>query len=114
MVWYSHLFKNFSQLVVFHRVKGFGIVNNDTYISIYICGVPGASAIKNLPVIQETCRRHKRLRFESWVRKTLWSKKWQLTPVFSPGESHGQISLAGYSPWGHKELDTTEEAICEP
>ena len=32
----------------------------------------------------------------------------QLTPVFLPGESHGQRSLAGYSPWGHKELDTTE------
>ena len=33
---------------------------------------------------------------------------WQPTPVFLPGESHGQRSLAGYSPWGHKELDTTE------
>ena len=31
------------------------------------------------------------------------------TPVFLPGESHGQRSLAGYSPWGHKELDTTEQ-----
>ena len=30
------------------------------------------------------------------------------TPVFLPGESHGQRSLAGYSPWGHKESDTTE------
>ena len=32
----------------------------------------------------------------------------QPTPVFLPGESHGQRSLEGYSPWGHKELDTTE------
>ena len=32
---------------------------------------------------------------------------WQPTPVFLPGESHGQRSLAGYSPWGHKELDVT-------
>ena len=32
----------------------------------------------------------------------------QLTPVFLPGESHEQRSLAGYSPWGHKELDTTQ------
>ena len=32
------------------------------------------------------------------------------TPVFLPGESHGQRSLADYSPWGHKELDTNEEA----
>ena len=30
------------------------------------------------------------------------------TPVFLPGESHGEGSLAGYSPWGHKESDTTE------
>ena len=34
--------------------------------------------------------------------------KWQPTPVFSPGKSHGQRSLAGYSPWGHRESDTTE------
>ena len=37
-----------------------------------------------------------------------WRKAWQPTPVFLPGESHGQRSLAGYSPWSHKELDTTE------
>ena len=33
---------------------------------------------------------------------------WPSTPVFLPGESHGQRSLVGYSPWGHKESDTTE------
>ena len=37
-----------------------------------------------------------------------WRGKWQPTPVFFPGESHGQRSLVGYSPWGHKESDTTE------
>ena len=37
-----------------------------------------------------------------------WRKKWQPTPVFLPGESHGQRSLVGYSPWGRKKLDTTE------
>ena len=36
-------------------------------------------------------------------------RKWQPTPVFLPGESHGQRSLAGYSPWGGKESDTTEQ-----
>ena len=35
-------------------------------------------------------------------------KEWQPTPVLLPEESHGQRSLMGYSPWGHKELDTTE------
>ena len=43
------------------------------------------------------------------VRKIPWRRKWQPTPVFLPGKSHGQRSLVGYSPWGHKELDTTEQ-----
>ena len=38
-----------------------------------------------------------------------WRRKWQPTPMFLPGESHGQRSLVGYSPWGHKESDTTEQ-----
>ena len=37
-----------------------------------------------------------------------WRRKWQPTPVFLPGESHGQGSLAGCGPWGHRESDTTE------
>ena len=37
-----------------------------------------------------------------------WRRKWQPTPVFLPGESHGWRNLVGYSPWGHKESDTTE------
>ena len=40
--------------------------------------------------------------FDSWVRKISWRRKWQLTPLFLPGESHGQRSLAVYSPWGCK------------
>jgi len=39
----------------------------------------------------------------------LWRRAWQPTPVFLPGEFHGQRSLAGYSPWGRKELDMTEQ-----
>ena len=49
-----------------------------------------------------------RCRFYPWVRKIPWSREWWLTPVFLPGKSHGQRSLAGYCLWGHKELDTTE------
>ena len=41
---------------------------------------------------------------------TYWRRKWQPTPVVLLGESHGQRSLVGYSPWGHKESDTTEYA----
>ena len=56
------------------------------------------------------CRRLKRHRFNPWVRKILWSRKWQPTPVFLPGKFHGQRSLAGYNAWGHKKLDMTEHA----
>jgi len=47
--------------------------------------------------------------FDPPVRKIPWRREWQSTPVFLPGEFHGQRSLAGYSPWGCKELDTTEQ-----
>ena len=43
-----------------------------------------------------------------WIRKIPWRRKWHPTPVFLPGESHGQRSLAGCSLWGRKESDTTE------
>ena len=54
------------------------------------------------------CRRCKGCGFNPWVGKILWRKKWQPTPVFWPGKFHQQRSLVDYSPWGHKELDTTE------
>ena len=41
--------------------------------------------------------------------RILWSRKWQTTPVFLPEKSHGQRSLAGSSPGGHKEMDMTEQ-----
>ena len=46
--------------------------------------------------------------FSPWVRKIPWRRAWQPTPVFLPGESHGQRSLAGYSSSGCKEWDTME------
>ena len=51
---------------------------------------------------KESACQHGRCRFSPWVRKIPWKRKWQPTPVFLPGEFHGQRSLAGYSPWGHK------------
>ena len=54
------------------------------------------------------CRRHNRHKFDPWVRRIPWSRKWKLTPVSLPGESHGQRSLVGYNPWGHKESDMTD------
>ena len=50
-----------------------------------------------------------RTRFDPWIGKIPWKRKWQPTPVFLPGKSHGQRSLAGYSPWGRKESDMTEK-----
>ena len=52
---------------------------------------------------------------ESWVGSLGWEdpleKGMAVQSAFLPGESHGQRSLAGYSPWGHKKLDTTEQLI---
>ena len=52
----------------------------------------------------KTCKRH---RFDPWVGKICWSRKWHPTPVFLPGKFHAKRSLLCYSPWGHKELDMT-------
>ena len=46
--------------------------------------------------------------FSPWVGKIPWRREWLPTPVFLPGEFHGQRNLAGYSPWGRKESDMTE------
>ena len=54
------------------------------------------------------CRRCRRHRFHPWVGKIPWRRAGQPTPVFLPGESHGQRSLGGYSLRGHKESDMTE------
>ena len=61
-------------------------------------------------VKEPTCqwRKHKKCRFTPWVGKIPWRRKWQPSPLFLPGEPHEQRSLAGYSAWGHTELDTTE------
>ena len=44
-----------------------------------------------------------------WVRNIPWRREWQPSPIFLPGEFHGQRSLAGYSTWGYKESDMTEQ-----
>ena len=59
-------------------------------------------------VAQSICLQCGRPGFDPWVGKIPWRRKWQPTPVFLPGESHGWRSLVGYSPRGCKESDTTE------
>ena len=62
---------------------------------------PGGSMVKKSPTTQE-------MGFNPWVGKIPWRREWQPTPAFLPGKSHGQRSLAGYSPWGCKASDKTE------
>ena len=57
---------------------------------------------------ERICLQCRRPGFDPWIEKIPWRRAWQPTPVFLPGESHGQRSLVGYSPWGCKELHTTE------
>ena len=57
------------------------------------------------------CRRRKRHGFDPWAGKIPWRRKWQPAPVFLPEKFHGRRSPAGYSPWGCKELDTTEHTL---
>ena len=69
---------------------------NIIYMSIL--GFPGGSVAKNPPANAGD-------RFDPWSRKIFWRRKCQPCPVFLPGKPHGQRSLVGYSPWGHKESD---------
>ena len=62
--------------------------------------------VKSLPANA----RNTRPRFDLWVRKTPWKTVWQPTPVFLPGESHGQRNWWG--PPGHKEMHMTENLAC--
>ena len=61
--------------------------------------------VKNPPAMQE-------LQVQPWVGKISWRRAWQPTPVFLPGESHGQRNLAGYSPWGRRQSDMTSNFTC--
>ena len=57
---------------------------------LYNRGFPCGLVVKNLPAME--------IRFDPWVEKIPWRRKWQPTLVFLPGKSRGQQSLAGYSP----------------
>ena len=88
--------------------KGYGNNNNIKYIyypgKLSLSGFPGGSDGKRICL---QCRF--RLGFDPWIRKIPLRSKWLPTPVSLPGEFHGQRSLVGYSPWGHKELDMTKQ-----
>ena len=73
-----------------------------------LCLLVKLEGILRWPSGKELACQCRRFGFSPWVRKILWRRKWQPSPVFSPGKSHGQRSLAGYCPCGHRELDMTE------
>ena len=80
----------------------------DSFLWLYsIPGLPGWCSGKESAY---QCRRHKRCKFDPWVGKIPWSRKWQPTPVLLPEKFHGQRSLAGWSPQGCKESDKTERS----
>ena len=72
--------------------------------SFFFFTSPVAQMVKRLPAMQET-----RVRSLGWEDPQ--RRKWQPTPVRLPGKSHGQRSLVSYSPWGCKELNTTEQLL---
>ena len=65
--------------------------------------------MRRLSTQARQCRRCKKYGFNPWIRKIPWSREWLPTPVFLPGKFLRQRNLAGYRPWGCKELDTTEQ-----
>ena len=78
---------------------------NQYHILRHICEIWDSlvgQMVKNLPTMQKP-------RFNPWVGKIPWSRKWQPTPVFFPGKLQGQRSLVGCSPWGGKGSDMTEQ-----
>ena len=105
--------QNLSSLITWERFVPGKSCASDRYVSV-VClwGLytkePTASLVaqmaRNLPIIRETWD----VGLVPGLGRFPWRRAWLPTPVFSPGESHGQRSLASYSPFGHKELDMTE------
>ena len=82
-------------------------------VRVSLSGFPGGTVVNNVVKGKKksACqlRRHRRHKFDHWVRKTPWRRKWQPAPVFLPEESHGQRSLAGYK-GSNTESNTAEWA----
>ena len=68
----------------------------------------GASLVAGSGGKESACLQCRRPRFDPWIGKSPWRKEWLPIPVFLPGEFHGQRILVGYSPWDHKQSNTTE------
>ena len=75
------------------------------FLNCYICGnlLHGLGLPWWLSCKQPACQR-RRCGFDLWVKKIPWRRKWQPTPAFLSGKSHGRRSVAGYSPWSPKRV----------
>ena len=71
--------------------------------------IPGSTSFPDSSVGKKICLQCGRSGFDPWVGKILWRRQWHPTPVLLPGKSHGRRSLVGYSPWGPKESNMTEQ-----
>ena len=78
-----------------------------SYMSVFY-----ASAVGSVVKDPHECRRPKRCRFNPCVGKICWRRKWESTPVLLPSKFHGQGSLVGYSPWGHKHDGAPMQPSC--
>ena len=86
--------------------------NSNIYLLYKVVRAKNYSSIVYLSLVAQMvkiCLQCGRPGFHPWVGKILWRRAWQPTPVFLPGESHGQRSLVGYTPWGHEETGITEQ-----
>ena len=83
----------------------------NTYVQLYISKASSnfdARASLVTQMVKNLCVQGRRPGFDPWVKKITWRREWLPTPVFLPGEFHGQRRLASHSPWGCKESDTTK------
>ena len=102
--WGSH--RHRKQTYGYQREKagGWGDGLNRRWGLTYTCFPSGSDSTESAC----NCRRPG---FDPWAGKIPWRRAWQPTLIFSPGESHGQRSLVGYSPWVRRESDTTERSV---
>ena len=105
--WFNFCFIAVEPCELFHYGRYLSINFNKFYVlfkegSPWILGFPGSLDGK------ASAYNAGETGFDPWVGKVPWRRKWQPTPVFMPGKSHGPRSLVGYSPWDHKESDMTE------
>ena len=114
IIWVFHSFANYktgTDYMIFKcrltsKILWLPVPMVKSIIYNYVCmcvygSIPGG------PMVKESSCQYRRCRFDPWVRKIPWRRKWQATPVFLFGKCHGQRSLTACSPWGCKESDMT-------